>query len=92
MDIKIMDYGMGDDTCFILYNVGGLTPDQLEFLNNNLDDETQIIDGNLILKTKFEKEFFPFKSNESKIKQEDFISREEIEMCMFLASFLEDMK
>jgi hypothetical protein len=38
-----------------------------------------------------QKEFFPFKSNESKIKEDDFISREEIEMNLFLSSFLEDM-
>ena len=59
MDIKIIGYGISNDTCFILYNVGGLTPDQLEFLNNNLDDETQINNGDLILKTKFEKKVFP---------------------------------
>ena len=41
--------------------------------------------------TKFKKEFFPFQSRESKIKVEDFISREEIEMAIFLSSFLEDM-
>lgn len=45
----------------------------------------------MILKTKFKKEFFPFQSRESKIKVEDFISREEIEMAIFLSSFLEDM-
>ena len=91
MDVKIADYGIIGDKCFILYNISGLTNNQLEFLNNNLDDETQITNDNLILKTKFKKEFFPFQSRESKIKVEDFISREEIEMNLFLSSFLEDM-
>ena len=91
MDVKIADYGIIGDKCFILYNISGLTNNQLEFLNNNLDDETQITNDNLILKTKFKKEFFPFQSSESKIKVEDFISREEIEMAIFLSSFLEDM-
>ena len=77
---------MGD-----LLAISGLSQNQLEFLNNNLDDETQITNDNLILKTKFKKEFFPFQSRESKIKVEDFISREEIEMTIFLSSFLEDM-
>lgn len=77
---------MGD-----LLAISGLSQNQLEFLNNNLDDETQITNDNLILKTKFKKEFFPFQSRESKIKVEDFISREEIEMAIFLSSFLEDM-
>ena len=91
MDVKIADYGIIGDKCFILYNISGFTNNQLEFLNNNLDDETRIVEDNLLLKTKFKKEFFPFKSNESKIKEDDFISREEIEMNLFLSSFLEDM-
>lgn len=91
MDVRIVDYGENADGGFISYNISGLSQNQLEFLNNNLDDETQIINDNLILKTKFKKEFFPFQSSESKIKVEDFISREEIEMAIFLSSFLEDM-
>ncbi len=91
MDVRIVDYGENADGGFISYNISGLSQNQLEFLNNNLDDETQIINDNLILKTKFKKEFFPFQSSESKIKVEDFISREEIEIAIFLSSFLEDM-
>lgn len=91
MDVRIVDYGENADGGFISYNISGLSQNQLEFLNNNLDDETQITKDNLILKTKFKKEFFPFQSSESKIKVEDFISREEIEMTIFLFSFLEDM-
>ncbi|WP_404806295.1 DUF5750 family protein, partial [Methanobrevibacter smithii] len=53
MDVKIADYGIIGDKCFILYNISGLTNNQLEFLNNNLDDETQIVEDNLLLKTKF---------------------------------------
>ena len=87
MDVRIVDYGENADGGFISYNISGLSQNQLEFLNNNLDDETQITNDNLILKTKF----FPFQSRESKIKVEDFISREEIEMAIFLSSFLEDM-
>ena len=91
MDVRIVDYGENADGGFISYNISGLSQNQLEFLNNNLDDETQITNDNLILKTIFKKEFFPFQSRESKIKVEDFISREEIEMAIFLSSFLEDM-
>ena len=91
MDVRIVDYGENADGGFISYNISGLSQNQLEFLNNNLDDETQITNDNFILKTKFKKEFFPFQSRESKIKVEDFISREEIEMAIFLSSFLEDM-
>ena len=62
MDVRIVDYGENAYGGFISYNISGLSQNQLEFLNNNLDDETQIINDNLILKTKFKKEFFPFQS------------------------------
>ena len=55
MDVKIADYGIIGDKCFILYNISGLTNNQLEFLNNNLDDETRIVEDNLLFKTKFKK-------------------------------------
>lgn len=53
MDVRIVDYGENADGGFISYNISGLSQNQLEFLNNNLDDETQITNDNLILKTKF---------------------------------------
>ena len=52
MDVRIVDYGENADGGFISYNISGLSQNQLEFLNNNLDDETQITNDNLILKTK----------------------------------------
>ena len=55
MDVRIVDYGENADGGFISYNISGLSQNQLEFLNNNLDDETQITNDNLILKTKFKK-------------------------------------
>ena len=55
MDVRIVDYGENVDGGFISYNISGLSQNQLEFLNNNLDDETQITNDNLILKTKFKK-------------------------------------
>ncbi|WP_299525030.1 DUF5750 family protein [uncultured Methanobrevibacter sp.] len=91
MDVNILDYGLNDKQGFIIYKISGLSQKQLNFIDNNLEDETHVEDGELILKTLFEKEFFPFKSNESKIKNDDFILREELEMNLFLSSFLEDM-
>ena len=43
------------------------------------------------LKMYFEDSLYPLQSDAAKFKLEDFIAREEIEMDMFLASFLEDM-
>ncbi len=69
MDVKIADYGIIGDKCFILYNISGLTNNQLEFLNNNLDDETQIVEDNLLLKTKFKKSFSHLKVMNPKLKK-----------------------
>lgn len=87
MDVRIVDYGENADGGFISYNISGLSQNQLEFLNNNLDDETQITNDNLILKTKFKKEFFPFQSRESKIKVEDFISEKKLKWQYFYLVF-----
>ena len=62
----------------------------MDFLNNNLDEETSIDENILKIRVYFE-DFFPFQSDVAKIRLEDFISREEIEMNLFISSFLEDM-
>lgn len=89
MNVKITDYGQGDVN-FVEYLVQGLSPDQLNILNENLDEETRIADGNLVIKMYFEDRLYPFQSDIAKIRLDDFISREEIEMNVFLSSFLED--
>ena len=42
MIVKIVDYGDDDARKFIDYEVGGLAPNQMEFLNDNLEEETSI--------------------------------------------------
>ena len=39
----------------------------------------------------FDDELYPFQSEVAKFRLDDFIAREEIEMNLFLSSFLEDM-
>ena len=46
MIVSITDYGKTDDSNFVEYSVSDLTSNQMEFLNDNLDEETEI-DGNL---------------------------------------------
>lgn len=89
MNVKITDYGQGDVN-FVEYLVQELSSDQLNILNENLDEETRIADGNLVIKMYFEDRLYPFQSDIAKIRLDDFISREEIEMNVFLSSFLED--
>ena len=60
-------------------------------VNENLDDETVIFDDELMIKLYFSSELYPFQSDVAKLRLDDFIAREEIEMNIFLSSFLEDM-
>ena len=40
----------------------------------------------------FDEDLYPFQSDAAKIRMDDFIAREEIEMNVFLSSFLDDME
>lgn len=91
MDVKITDYGKSDDNCFICYKVSYLSSDQMNYLNDNLDEETKIDGDVLNLKMYFDEKLYPFQSDVAKVRLDDFIAREEIEMNIFLSSFLEDM-
>lgn len=90
MDVKIVDYSQGDKN-HVDYEVRGLTDNQLDFIKNNLDEELTIDNGILKIRMYFDDDIFPFKSDESKVRLNDFIAREEIEMNVFLSSFLENL-
>lgn len=90
MIVKILDYG-GDGEKFIEYGVFGLTSNQMEFLNENLEEETSIEGDVFKLRMCFSKDLYPFQSEVAKYRLEDFIAREEIEMTVFISSFLEDL-
>ena len=91
MIVKISDYGMKDKN-FIVYEVKGLSSDQINFLKKNLDGETEISGDDLKIVMYFDDNLYPFQSDVFKIRPDDFIAREEIEMNVFLSSFLEDME
>lgn len=91
MIVKITDFGKADEKNFVEYCVSDLTLNQMEFLHDNLNDETEI-DGDVFkIKMYFDDRLYPFQSEAAKIRLNDFILREEIEMNIFLSSFLEDM-
>ncbi|MBR2665650.1 MAG: hypothetical protein IKI27_04155 [Methanobrevibacter sp.] len=90
MIVKITDFASGDVN-FVEYSVFGLSSEQLNFLNDNLDEKTCIADDALIIRTYFDDELYPFASDVAQYRRDDFIAREEIEMNVFLSSFLEDM-
>lgn len=90
MNVKITDYGQGEVN-FVAYLVSGLSQEQLIFLNENLGEKTEILENNLLITMYFTDELYPFQSEVAKFRLDDFISREEIEMIVFISSFLEDM-
>lgn len=87
MDVRIVDYGENADGGFISYNISGLSQNQLEFLNNNLDDETQITNDNLILKTKFKKGFSHFKAVNPKSKLKILFQEKKLKWQYFYLVF-----
>lgn len=91
MIVRITDYGEENNSKFIEYHVEGLSKDQLDFLDENLVEETSVEENILRIKMYFEDKFYPFQSDAAKVRLDDFIAREEIEMNVFLSSFLEDM-
>ena len=90
MNVKITDYGQGEVN-FVAYLVSGLSREQLIFLNENLGEKTEILENNLLITMYFTDKLYPFQSEVAKFRLDDFISREEIEMNVFLSSFLDDM-
>ena len=92
MIVNISDYGDDGNSKFVEYTVSGLLDSQMNYLMEKLDEETSIVDGDLIIKMHFEDRLYPFQSDVAKIRLDDFIAREEIEMGMFISSFLDDAK
>ena len=91
MIVKISDYGDEEDKKFVEYSVSELSSHQMEFLVNNLKEKTCIEGDILKIRMYFSHELYPFQSDVARFKLEDFIAREEIEMNLFISSFLEDM-
>ncbi|MEE1156403.1 MAG: DUF5750 family protein [Methanobrevibacter sp.] len=90
MIVKITNFDENSDIPYIDYEVYGLLPSQMNFLNENLAEETSV-DGDILNVRVCFRDIFPFQSDVAKIRLDDFIAREEIEMNVFLSSFLEDM-
>ena len=90
MIVNVTDYGSGEVN-FVEYQVSGLLPEQRNFLNENLEEQTSIVGDDLLIKSYFDDKLYPFASEVAHFRLDDFIAREEIEMNAFLSSFLEDM-
>lgn len=92
MDVKIVDFGFDrvKSLNYIKYLVFGLERSLMEKLARKLEEETEIQDDRLLITVYYEDKYYPLGSEEAKIRLEDFIAREEIEMTVYLSSLLED--
>jgi len=90
MIVKIIDYSLSEDT--ISFKVSDISLKQLKILNIELDEKTELIEKEkyLILKMEYGENLSPLSYEGPNFKLDDYISSEEIEMEMFLSSFLED--
>jgi len=62
----------------------------LDKLKDRVKDELEVKSGELFSTVYFDESYFPFGSDESKFRRQDFIVREKIEMMAYLLSILED--
>lgn len=91
MKVKIIDYGLSDNSkYFVTYRVFDIDKNTLNKLKERIEDEIKIKSGELFLTVYFDEGYFPFGSDESKFRRQDFIDREEIEMTAYLLGILED--
>lgn len=91
MNVKIMDYGLSENSkYFVTYRVFDIDKKTLDKLKDRVKDELEVKSGELFLTVYFDEGYFPFGSDESKFRRQDFIVREEIEMMAYLLSILED--
>jgi len=90
MQVKVYDYGKDADDYYVIYKVTGLDPEDQEILKKKVEGKVDIKDGVFLITNNFERKYFPFGSEAAKMRAEDFVAREEIEMTVYLTSLLED--
>lgn len=92
MNVKIVDYGASEESekYYVVYKITDIDEKTINKLKRRVEDELKVKSGDLYLTLYFNGKFFPFGSEESKYRIEDFIAREEIEMLAYLVSILED--
>lgn len=92
MKVKIIDYGVSEDSkkYYITYKITDTDEESINKLKNRVEEELSCKSGDLYLTMYFDEGYYPFGSEESKYRMEDFIAREEIEMWAYLTSLLED--
>ena len=85
-NVNICDYGLNDDEeYYVTYRIYDLD-------EKTMEGKITVEDNSILFDVVFPEKIFPFKTEEAKLKPDDFIAREEIEMGFFITGLLEDMK
>jgi hypothetical protein len=92
LKVKIIDYGFSDSLkrYYVTYQVTGLEGDDLSKLIQRLPDPLTVQGDEIHLNTYFEEGYYPFGTEDSQNRLEDYIAREELEMTAYLLGLLED--
>lgn len=90
MKVKVIDYGQTENRYYVTYRIFDIDKKTLETLKDRVEDQVEVKKEDLYLTVYFDEGYFPFGSDESKFRREDFIAREEIEMTAYLLDILED--
>lgn len=90
MLVEVYDFGHNSDDYYVVYRVNGLSEEEQKKLESEAEGTVEIKDSQLFITTHFEKKYFPFGSEAAKLRSDDFVAREEIEMTVYLTSLLED--
>ena len=76
MIVKVSDYGEHDNGKFVEYSVLELSEKQLKFLDENLDEDTQIDDDILKVKMFFEENLYPFQSDVAYLAASELVQKD----------------
>ena len=90
--VKIIDYGFSESLkkYYVTYKLIGLNKKELRKLEGLLEDPVTVKENELYLNVYFEEEYYPFGTEDSKNRLEDYMAREEIEMTAYLFDLLEE--
>ncbi|MDO5835064.1 MAG: hypothetical protein Q4P17_00990 [Methanobacterium sp.] len=91
LKVEIIDYGYSDGQKkhYITYKVSKLNGSDLNRLSELLKDPVTVEEDELIMNVYFEEGYYPFGTEDSQKRMEDYLAREEIEMTVYILDLLE---
>ncbi|MGC9516654.1 MAG: DUF5750 family protein [Methanomicrobiales archaeon] len=92
MIVNIVDYGFLEDLdkYYVKYRISDIDAVTRDKIICDLEEELEEKNGEIELTMYFEEDYYPFKSEESHLRFDDYKAREEIEMLAYISSILEE--